>query len=268
MLGSILSRSFSTSIKSMGKLSGKVAVVTASTDGIGYAIAKKLAEDGAHIVISSRKQSNVDTALEKLRANNLSVSGTACHVGKAEDRQKLLNFVKQEFGSLDILVSNAAVNPYFGPVLNTPEAAYDKIFDVNVKATFLLIKEFVPLMECRQNSSITVVSSIGGFTPFDLLGIYSLSKTALLGLTKVLTNELAAKNIRINSLCPGIVKTKFSGALWKSEDVANQILQSVPLKRFADADDCGGIVSFLSSDEAKYITGENIVVGGGMQSRL
>ena len=263
-----LTRCFSSSSSNMGKLSGKVAVVTASTDGIGYAIARKLGRDGAHVVISSRKQANVDQALEALKCENLSVSGLTCHVGVASDRQKLVDMVKKEHGGLDILVSNAAVNPYFGSILATPEAAYDKIFDVNVKATFMLIKEMVPLMECRDNSSITIVSSIGGFTPFELLGVYSVSKTALIGFTKALTPELAAKDIRVNCLCPGVVKTKFSGALWKSEAAAEAVMQQIPLRRLAEPDDCAGIVSFLASDDAKYITGENFVVSGGMNSRL
>lgn len=252
----------------MAKLSGKVAVVTASTKGIGYAIAKKLAKDGAHVIISSRKQANVDKALDSLRADSLSVSGIACHVSKSDDRQKLYSLVKEQHGKLDILVSNAAVNPYFGNTLGTPESAYDKIFDVNVKATFMLVKELHPLMESSNNPSITIVSSIGGFIPFEALGIYSVSKTTLIGLTKVLAGELGKQQIRVNCLCPGIVKTDFSRALWENDSVAEKIQESIPLQRFAESDDCSGIVSFLASDEARYITGENFVVAGGMQSRL
>merc|ERR1712002_1041297 len=232
----MLHRNLCSSAKAMGKLEGKVAVVTASTKGIGFAIAKKLAEDGAHVIISSRKQSNVDTAVETLKSRSLKVSGLQCHVSKQSDRASLVNEIKSKFGKLDILVSNAAVNPYFGPTLETPEMAYDKIMDVNVKATFMLVKDFAPLLKTSNNPSITIVSSIGGFVPFEALGIYSISKTALLGLTKVLANELARDEIT--------------------------------LKRFAEPDDCSGIVSFLASDEATYITGENFVVAGGWQSRL
>lgn len=268
MFHSILRRNFSCSSNTMGKLSGKVAVVTASTKGIGYAIAKKLSQDGAHVIISSRKQANVDKALESLKSESLSVSGIACHVSKADHRQKLVDLVKEKHGKLDILVSNAAVNPYFGPTLGTPESAYDKIFDTNVKATFMLIKEMNHLMESSPNPSITIVSSIGGFVPFEALGIYSVSKTTLIGMTKVLASEMAKQNIRVNCLCPGVVKTDFSRALWENDSVAEQIKTTIPLQRFAEPDDCSGIVSFLSSDEATYITGENIVVSGGMHSRL
>ena len=256
------------SSSALGRLSGKVAVVTASTDGIGYAIAKKLGEDGAHVVISSRKKANVDKAVDKLKSANIQVSGIACHVGKSEDRKALLDSVREQFNGFDILVSNAAVNPYFGSILMTPESAYDKIFDVNVKATFQLIQEAVPLMKGRDNSSITIVSSIGGYTPFDLLGIYSVSKTTLIGLTKALTPELSQLNIRVNCLCPGIIRTKFSGALWKNKAAEEECLKIVPMKRLGEPEDCGGIVSFLSSDDARYVTGESIVVAGGSQSRL
>lgn len=265
---SALVRSMSSSTAGVGRLSGKVAVVTASTDGIGYAIAKKLGEEGAHVVVSSRKMDNVERAVSDLKAANLQVTGMACHVGKAEDRKALFDLVKEQFGGLDILVSNAAVNPYFGSALATPEAAYDKIFDVNVKATFQLIQEAVPLMKGRDNSSITIVSSIGGYTPFELLGIYSVSKTALIGLTKALTPELADHKIRVNCLCPGVIRTKFSGALWKDQAAEEECLKMIPMNRLGEPEDCGGVVSFLSSDDARFVTGESIVVAGGSQSRL
>ena len=252
----------------MGKLDGKVAVITASSKGIGFAIAKKLAFEGAKVVISSRKESNVKKAVEDLKSKSLDVKGIQCHVSNENDRQKMVDLVKSQYGKLDILVSNAAVNPYFGPTLATPETAYDKIFDVNVKATFLMIKDFTSLLKDGRNPSITIVSSIGGFVPFEALGIYSVSKTALIGLTKVLATELARDKIRVNCLCPGVVKTDFSRALWESDVIGDQIKKEIPLKRFAEPDECSGLVAFLSSDEATYITGENFVVGGGMQSRL
>jgi len=268
MFKSLAQRSFSVSTKNMGKLDGKVAVVTASTKGIGFAIAKKLASDGAKVVISSRKEANVEKAVGQLKEMSLDVTGLQCHVSKQSDRTNLVNEIKSKFGKLDILVSNAAVNPYFGPTLETPEMAYDKIMDVNVKSTFLLVKDFAPLLKSSSNPSITIVSSIGGFVPFEALGIYSISKTALLGLTKVLANELARDKIRVNCLCPGVVKTDFSQVLWQGGSVSDQIRDEIPLKRFAEPDDCSGIVSFLASDEATYITGENFVVAGGWQSRL
>eukprot|EP00057_Strongylocentrotus_purpuratus_P001706 XP_001200926.2 PREDICTED: dehydrogenase/reductase SDR family member 4 [Strongylocentrotus purpuratus] len=250
------------------RLEGKVAVVTASTEGIGYAIAKRLGEEGAHVVISSRKQAHVDHALKTLKEANLSVSGLVCHVGKQADRAKLIETAVKENGGLDILVSNAAANPHFGNILDCDEQAWDKIFDINVKSTFLLVKESVPHMVSRGGGSIVVVSSIAGYMPFELLGPYSVSKTALLGLTKALTPQLSDMNIRVNCVAPGLVKTKFSSALLSSEESTKLALSGIPMKRAGTPDEISGIVSFLASDDASYITGENILVAGGAPSRL
>lgn len=250
------------------KLDGKVAIVTASTDGIGFAIAKRLAEDGAKVVISSRRQKNVDKAVELLKKENLTVLGMPCHVGLEADRQKLIEQTKATFGGIDILISNAAVNPVFGPVLNCPEDAWDKIFEINVKAAFLLAKAVVPHMEERGQGSIIFVSSIAGFQPFSALGAYSVSKTALLGLTKVLAQELGPSGIRVNCIAPGVIQTKFSAMLTDNDGVREKVLEGVPLQRIGQPHEMGGLASFLCSDDASYITGENIVASGGSQSRL
>ncbi|XP_041378687.1 dehydrogenase/reductase SDR family member 4-like [Gigantopelta aegis] len=251
------------------KLEGRVAIVTASTEGIGYAIADRLARDGAKVMVSSRKQANVDKAVESLQKQHgtESVSGVICHVGKDEDRKRLIKETLERFGMLHILVSNAAVNPTFGPTLETPESAWDKIFDINIKSAAFLVKEAYPHLK-KTGGNVIFVSSIGGFTPLNLLGPYSISKTALFGLTKVLADELAPDNIRVNCLAPGIIKTKFSSALWQNEAAAAEFVNQIPIKRLGEPDDCSGAVSFLSSDDAKYMTGETIVVSGGMKSRL
>lgn len=251
-----------------GKLAGKVAVVTASTDGIGFAIARKLARDGAKVVISSRKEKNVTSAVEELAAENIHVTGTVCHVGKSEDRENLLKLAKDTYGGLDILVSNAAVNPFFGPILDCPEDTWDKIFDINVKTAFLLFRDSVPMMQERGGGSAVFISSIGGFQPIPFLGPYSVSKTALLGLTKALAAEVASDNIRVNCVAPGIIKTKFASALTENDSIAEKVLDTVPLDRFGRPDEIGGIVSFLASEDASYITGENFVVAGGINARL
>ncbi|XP_029435216.1 dehydrogenase/reductase SDR family member 4-like [Rhinatrema bivittatum] len=251
-----------------GVLADKVALVTASTDGIGFAIARRLAQDGAKVVLSSRKQENVDKALAQLREENLMVSGTICHVGKEQDRERLILKAVEQYGGIDILVSNAAVNPFFGNILDSTEEVWDKILDVNVKATFLLVKKVVPHMEKRGGGSIVIVSSLAAYTPFPSLGPYSVSKTALLGLTKVLAPELASKNIRLNCLAPGLIKTKFSSALWQNQSMAKQFLSVLGAHRIGEAEDCAGVVSFLCSPDAAYISGETVVVAGGSQSRL
>ncbi|XP_053402154.1 dehydrogenase/reductase SDR family member 4-like isoform X5 [Mercenaria mercenaria] len=208
----------------MGKLTGKVAIVTASSYGIGLSIAERLAEDGAKVMISSRKQQNVDKALQTLKNKGLTVSGVVCHVAKKEHRQKLIEQTVNEYGGIDLLVSNAAVNPIFGPMLNSTEDAWDKIFEVNVKSTFFLIKEIVPYMEKRGGGSMVIVSSASGYIP--------------------------------------IVGSKLA------EHEGEEIIKVMPLKRFGEPSECAGIVSFLLSADASYITGETVGVTGGISSRL
>ncbi|XP_045864298.1 dehydrogenase/reductase SDR family member 4 [Meles meles] len=249
-------------------LANKVALVTASTDGIGFAIARRLAQDGAHVVISSRKQQNVDRAVATLQGEGLSVTGTVCHVGKAEDRERLVATAVSLHGGIDILVSNAAVNPFFGSLVDATEEVWDKILDINVKATALLTKAVVPEMEKRGGGSVVIVASIGAYFPFPGLGPYNVSKTALLGLTKNLARELDQRNIRVNCLAPGLIKTSFSQVLWKDKEREESIKEIMQIKRIGKPDECAGIVSFLCSEDASYITGETVVVGGGTQSHL
>ncbi|XP_050398512.1 dehydrogenase/reductase SDR family member 4 [Patella vulgata] len=250
------------------KLLGKVAIVTASTDGIGFAIARRLGQDGAKVMISSRKQEHVDHAVQTLKKEHLEVEGVVCHVGKTSDRTNLVEKTVERFGGIDILVSNAAVNPYFGPMMNIKEDSWDKIFDINVKATFLLCQETVPHIIKRGSGSIILVSSIAGYVPLSLLGPYGVSKTALFGLAKAMVPELAQSKIRVNVLAPGIIKTKFSEALWKNDGAYKMALQQIPLGRMAEPEECAGTVSFLASDDSSYITGETILVTGGMTARL
>lgn len=248
------------------RLDGKIAVITASTAGIGYAIAERLGHEGAHVVVSSRKQKQVDTTVETLSSQGLKVTGLTCHVGSKDDRRKLFNLVEEKFGGLDILVSNAGINPSFGQILDTKEEVWDKIFDVNVKAAFLLCQEAVPLMKKRGGGSVVFVSSIGGYDPFPMIAPYSISKTALLGLVQGLVPQLSSLNIRVNAIAPGIIKTNFSQALLEPGEEA--VAADVPLNRVGRPEECAGAVAFLVSDDASYITGETIVMSGGKRSRL
>ncbi|XP_026867273.2 dehydrogenase/reductase SDR family member 4 [Electrophorus electricus] len=249
-------------------LSGKVAIVTASTDGIGLAAAQALGKRGAHVVVSSRRQANVDKAVSLLRNENIEVIGTTCNVGNREDRERLVNMAVEQCGGIDILVSNAAVNPFFGNILESTDEVWSKILDVNVKAAFLLTKQVFPHMVKRGGGSVVFVSSVAGYQPMQGLGPYSVSKTALLGLTQALAPELAQSNIRVNCVAPGIIKTRFSAALWQSEEVANEFLKLLSIKRLGMPEDIGGVITFLCSEDASYITGETITVTGGMNCRL
>ena len=252
-------------------LQGKVAIVTASTQGIGKAIAQRLAQDGAKVMISSRKEKNVVEALAEIRKSakeDSDVEGLVCHVGKEEDRQKLVDETINKFGGIDILISNAGTNPTFGPILDCTEDQWDKIFDNNVKAAFLLTKMVVPHMTSKGEGNIVFISSIAGLQPIPMILPYSVSKTALLGLTKALSHDLAPENIRVNCVCPGIIDTNFSSALTSNDFVANKTLEMLHTKRFGQPEDISGLVAFLCSKDSSYITGENIVVGGGIPSRL
>ncbi|XP_074221844.1 dehydrogenase/reductase SDR family member 4 isoform X1 [Camelus bactrianus] len=261
-------RMASSGVARLNPLENKVALVTASTDGIGLAIAQRLAQDGARVVLSSRKQENVDRAVAALQGEGLSVTGTVCHVGKAEDRERLVATAVKLHGGVDILISNAAVNPVFGNIMDVTEEVWDKVLDINVKATALLIKAVVPEMEKRGGGSVVIVASIGAYSPFPGLGPYNVSKTALLGLTKNLARELAQRNIRVNCLAPGLIKTSFSQLLWMGKEREESIKETMQIRRLGKPEDCAGIVSFLCSEDASYITGETVVVGGGTPSRL
>jgi dehydrogenase/reductase SDR family protein 4 len=254
-----------------GKLNGKIAIVTASTDGIGLSIAKRLVNDGAKVMISSRKQKNVEKALNEFYKSGVSqenLKGIVCHVGNKEDRSKLIQETLSQFGGIDILVSNAAANPHFGPVLECPESSWDKIFEINVKAPFLLTQEVHPHLVERKGGNVVIISSIAAFQPMQLLGAYSVSKTALLGLTKVLSQQLGAENIRVNCICPGVIRTSFSKLMTETPEIHDRVISETALGRVGNPDEIGGIVSFLCSEDASYITGENFAVTGGMQSRL
>ncbi|KAM7154764.1 LOW QUALITY PROTEIN: dehydrogenase/reductase SDR family member 2, mitochondrial-like [Molossus nigricans] len=244
-----------------GVLANQEAVVTGSTDGIGFAIARRLAQDGAHVVVSSRKQQNVDRA-EAAPGEGLSVSGTVGHVGKAEDREQLVGKALGHCGVADILVCMAGVNPYVGSTLGSSEQVWDKILNVNVKAPALLLSQLLPYMENRGGSSVVLVSSVGVYITEPKLGAYNVSKTAILGLTKTLAGELAPKNIRVNCLVLGDIDTTFSQVLFEDPVFWNHMKAFHGIQRVGKPEDRSGLVSLLWSPDASYIPGENTVVAG------
>lgn len=250
------------------RLMNKVALVTGSTEGIGFSIAKRLAQEGAKVVISSRKQANVDKALESLKSENLECHGLVCHVNKSDHRSNLINETVKKYGGIDIVVSNAASNPAFGQIFDIDEGSWDKIFDTNVKSAFFLIKEALPYLEQRKGSSVTIISSLGGYTPFPLIAPYSVSKTTLIGLTKAMAPQCAEMGIRVNCIAPGIIKTNFSKALWEGNEDMFKESNEFFMKRVGHPDEIAGTAAFLSSEDASYITGETIIVAGGVNARL
>ncbi|XP_044737142.1 dehydrogenase/reductase SDR family member 4-like isoform X2 [Chrysoperla carnea] len=225
-------------------------------------------------MISSRKEENVIKSVQKLTNEGLSVSGQVCDVTNAEHRQSLFKNTKEKFGGIDILVSNAGINPKLGYVLESDESSWDEMFHVNVKCSFLLAKEALPYLRERKGSNIVFVSSIAGLHPYPYIGAYSVSKTALIGLTKAAAKSLVTENIRVNCLAPGIVKTKFSTDVSSNLNQRNSKLNMtssvgrIPMQRSGTIEEMGAVVAFLVSDDASYITGETIAAGGGIDCRL
>lgn len=248
------------------RFEGKVALVTASTQGIGLAIVRRLAEEGAEVVICSRKQKAVDERVAEFAKEGLKVSGIACHVGDEKQLEKLVEFVKEKHGRLDVLVSNAAVNPTSGAIADVSSDAMDKIMAINVKSALLLVQKALPLL--GEGSSIVFISSYTAYAPPFPISYYGVSKTALLGLTKALANELGPCQIRVNAVCPGIVPTKFAGALVATESLREKVVEPFILKRLGRAEDMAAGVAFLASDDASYITGESLIIAGGANCRL
>lgn len=248
----------------MASLAGKVAVVTASTAGIGLAIARRLGRDGARVVISSRRQENVDATVKELSAEGLEVAGVKCHVGNPSERQALVERAVEKFGGIDILVSNAATNPVYGGLLDCPEAGWNKIFDVNVKSAYLLTKLVVPYMEARGGGSIVFIASVVGQIPSPGIAAYSVSKKALLGVSELFAKECAPKSIRVNAVAPGFIDTSFSSVLTSNDSIRQNLESQIYMNRIGKPEEVAGVTSFLCSEDASYITGAVMNVNGGM----
>ena len=245
------------------RLDGKVAIVTGSSKGIGLEIAKGLASFGAKVVISSRKQDAVNAVAENLRDEGLDVTGIACHVGEEEQINNLIDKTLQVYGTIDILINNAATNPVFGPISDADGSVFDKIMNVNVKAPFLLSNRVYPTMSKKGGGSIINISSVEGLKPSFGLGMYSVSKSALIMLTQNMAKEWGPDGIRVNALCPGLIKTKFSAALWQNEAILNQVTGQLPSGRMAMPEEMAGLALFLASDASSYCTGGVYTADGG-----
>ncbi len=244
-------------------LQGKVAIVTGASKGIGESIAEAFGKAGAKVVVSSRKQDAIDEVAHRLTGQGTEALAIAANAGKAEELKSLAESTISHFGGIDILVNNAAANPTFGPVENTEDWAYDKIMDVNVKGPFLLSKLALPSMRQRQGGAIINISSIGGLSPEPQLGIYSVSKAAIISLTKVLAKEWGAYGIRANVICPGLIKTKFSQALWSNEQILKYMLAQLPIARVGTTDEIASLALFLASPASSYCTGAVFTADGG-----
>lgn len=250
-------------IKNQFDLTGKVAVVTGASKGIGERMARGLAEFGAKVVVSSRKQEAVETVAEVLRNEDHDAYGIACHVGHDDQLENLVKETINKYGGIDILINNAATNPVFGPLSEASGESFDKIINVNIKAPFKLSNLVYPIMKERGGGSIINIASVEGMRPSLGLGMYSVSKSALIMLTKSQAKEWGKVGIRSNAICPGLVKTKFSSALWQNEQILNQFEAHLPSGRMAMPDEMAGLAVFLASDASSYCTGGVFTADGG-----
>ena len=250
-------------IQPLFQLEGKVALITGASKGIGEAIARGLAEFGAKVVVSSRDQKAVEAVAEAFRADGLKAIGIAANIGNIDETHALVDKTVEAYGGLDIIINNAAANPAFGPIQKTEQRAFDKIIDVNLKGPLELCKKAYPILKQRGGGSIIHISSIGGVTPQSGIGIYSVSKAAINNLTQVMAQDWGADNIRVNAICPGLIETKFSEALWSDQAILERFLKRIPLKRIGTADEVAGLAVYLASDAAAYCTGSIYMLDGG-----
>jgi NAD(P)-dependent dehydrogenase (short-subunit alcohol dehydrogenase family) len=248
----------------MTDLTGRVAIITGASRGIGEAIARALAEAGASVVVTSRKLENVGRVAEEVRAAGGRALAVEAHAGRAADASTVAEAALGEFGRVDILVNNAGTNPHFGPVLTAEESHWDKIFEVNVKGHFFMAKAVVPAMIRQGGGKIITIASIAGLNPGPSMGVYSTSKAAAIMLTKVLAAELAGHNIQVNCIAPGFVKTQFSAALWSSPQLSAAIERATPQHRMAVPEEVAGAALYLASDASSFTTGSVLVVDGGI----
>jgi len=242
---------------------GKVAIVTGSSKGIGKAIAKGLAQRGAQVVISSRSQEACDAVANEFTKEGLKAVGISCHIGKEDQRINLVDKTIHAFGRIDILVNNAAINPVYSPIEEVTPAIFDKIMDVNVKAPWSLSNLVLPHFKAHKNGSIINIASVEALTPGFGLGIYSTSKAAILMLTKNQAKEWGQYGVKANAICPGLIKTKFSAALWTNEKMLNKLEKSIPSGRMGMPEEMVGLACLLASDAGSYMTGGVYTADGG-----
>jgi dehydrogenase/reductase SDR family protein 4 len=259
------------------RFENKVALISGSTQGIGLAIADRLGTEGAKVVISSRNQANIDEALQWLVSQGIpkeNVAGTKCHVGKDKDRKRLVDFTIETFHKIDILVNAAGVNPAVGNIMDVSGSQFDKIFETNVKAGFMLTRLVVPHMERNGGGVVIFNGSVGAYLTGSEITVYGMSKTALLALVQALSTELAPKNIRVNSVVPGIIRAGMSRLMWdKNHPKYNQASESAKgvsnlIGRIGEPSEIASAVAYLACSDSSYVTGENHLVIGGVDCRL
>ena len=245
-------------------LDGKIALVTGGSRGIGEAIAHILAEYGAHVIVSSRKIDGCQGVADAINAAGGRAEALACHVGEMEQITAAVEAIRAKHGRLDILINNAAANPYYGHILETDLGAFQKTVDVNIRGYFYMSVAAGKLMKENGGGVIVNTASVNGLRPAPNQAIYSITKAAVISMTEAFALECAEFGIRVNALLPGLTKTKFAGALFANEEMTASLVNTIAMKRYATPDEMAGTVLYLVSDASSYTTGESIVVDGGM----
>lgn len=245
-------------------LSGKTALITGASRGIGAAVAKLFAQFGAHVIVSSRKLDNIQPVVDEIKSAGGQATGIACHIGDPDAISSLMAQIKEQFGKLDILINNAATNPYYGHILNTDASAMEKTIDVNIKGYFLISQQAGLLMKESGGGCIINTASVNGVRPGPMQGIYSITKAAIISMTESFAKECARANIRVNAILPGLTDTKFASALTQNEQMLNMILPMIPMNRMAQPEEIAPAFLFLASDAASYVTGVALPVDGGL----
>ena len=249
-------------------LEGRVVLVAGASRGIGEAAAKRMARNGAMVICSSRKIADCERVAEEIKAEGGKARAMVLHLGEAEHREAAMASIKQHEGRLDVLVNNGATSPYFGEAKDTPEDAWDKTFDVNVKGPFFLSNLAInTFMKDQGKGSIINVASINGMRPGYFQGAYSISKAAVISLTQVLAQECGHLGVRVNALCPGLTETKLASALTSDPNLADMMNRNFSIKRVGQPEDMAAAIHFLASDASSYMTGQKFVVGGGITER-
>lgn len=250
-------------------VSGKVAIVTGASRGIGEAIARALAKHGAKVVIASRKLDGLTPVADSIRKDGGEATAIPCHAGDEAQIKALVEKTVATYGKVDILVNNAATNPYFGPLMNTEWSAWDKTFDVNTKGYFMGAREVIKHLQARNApGSIVNIASIAGLGAAAFQGVYGMSKAAVISMTQTLAFEIGGSGIRINAIAPGLVETKFAGALLQNDDAVKRMESGTPVRRIGQPDDIAGLALFLASDASNFITGQTLVADGGQRIRM
>jgi len=244
-------------------LKGRTALITGSSRGIGRAIAERMAEAGARVVVSSRKLDVCEEVVAGIRKAGGEAIAVACNISNKPELQALVDRTRKEFGKIDVLVCNAAVNPHYGATQDIPDSAFDKVLDCNIRSNHWLCQMVIPEMAERGDGSVLIVSSIGGLKGSSSLGTYGLSKAADMALARNLAVEWGPRNVRVNCIAPGLVRTDFARALWENPTTYKAATERYPLRRIGEPDEIAGTAIFLASQAGSFITGQTIVVDGG-----